>query len=388
MLSLLIRIFIKDSENARDKKVRTAYGSLCALYGMGLNLLLFAGKYFAGHISGSVAIIADAFNNLSDAFSSGITVLGFFMAGKKPDGEHPFGHGRIEYLTGLTLSMMIMLMGFELGRSSVEKILEPQPVESGLLPVLILVLSIIIKLYMSIYNRKIGRKIDSAAMLATSLDSLSDCISTLVVLLSVGISHFFEVNIDPWAGLMVAVFIIYAGFKAAKDTLSPLLGKAPDRDFVEDIKARVMKHPEILDVHDIIVHDYGPGRLVVSLHAEVDGYGDMFALHDAIDRAERELKADLGCDACIHMDPLEMEDSELSIHRAQVMELLQKSISDRINIHDFRMVPGPTHTKLIFDAAVPLDIKTDDAALAREIETLVHEEWDDHYAVVTVDRIY
>ena len=221
MLSLLIRIFIKDSENVRDKKVRTAYGSLCALYGMGLNLLLFAGKYFAGHISGSVAIIADAFNNLSDAFSSGITVLGFFMAGKKPDGEHPFGHGRIEYLTGLTLSMMIMLMGFELGRSSVEKILEPQPVESGLLPVLILVLSIIIKLYMSIYNRKIGRKIDSAAMLATSLDSLSDCISTLVVLLSVGISHFFEVNIDPGPGLWWR-FSLYTPASKPQRTPSPL----------------------------------------------------------------------------------------------------------------------------------------------------------------------
>ena len=388
MLKLLIRIFIKDSENVRDEKVRMAYGSLCSVYGVFLNVLLFAGKYFAGIISGSVAVVADAFNNLSDAASSLITLVGFAMAGKKPDPEHPFGHGRIEYVTGLALSMMIILMGVELGKSSLEKIFDPQPVEAGILPALILFASILVKFYMSMYNRSVGKKISSAAMQATATDSLSDCISTVVVFISMGISHFFGVNIDAWAGLAVSAFICYAGFSAAKDTLSPLLGQAPEEELVRNIEEMVLRHEDIVGVHDLIVHDYGPGRRVVSLHAEVDGHGDMFALHDTIDQAENELKAELGCVACIHMDPLEMADSEVSEHRAQVTELLKAKLSPDISIHDFRMVPGPTHTNLIFDAALPIDFEMKDSDIAKEIMRLVHEAWDDHFAVVTIDRVY
>ena len=388
MLKLLARLFIRNRENVRDATVRRAYGVLCSVYGVFINVLLFAGKYFAGSISGSVAIMADAFNNLSDAGSSVITLLGFAIAGKKPDPEHPFGHGRAEYLAGLGLSALIVVMGFELGKSSLEKIMTPTPVQAGLLPAAILFVSILAKVYMCAYNRAVGKKINSAAMQATAADALSDSVSTLVVLLSMAVSYIFNVNIDGWAGLVVAVFILLTGFGAARDTISPLLGKAPDAELVERIRKIVLSHPEVLGLHDLIVHDYGPGRLVVSLHAEVDGSGNIFALHDAIDRAERELKEELGCVATIHMDPIEADDTEVSRHRRAVTELLQTHISPDITVHDFRMVPGTTHTNLIFDAVAPIDFKMTDDELAAKIRDLIHSTWENHYAVVTIDRSY
>ncbi len=388
MLRLLVRLFIRDRDNVRDAAVRRAYGALCSVYGIFINVLLFAGKYFAGSISGSVAITADAFNNLSDAGSSVITLLGFAIAGKKPDPEHPFGHGRAEYLAGLGLSAMIVVMGFELGKGSVEKIIAPTPVEAGVLPAAILFVSILAKVYMCAYNREIGKKIGSAAMQATAADALSDSVSTLVVLLSMAVSYIFDVNIDGWAGLVVAVFILLTGCGAARDTISPLMGKAPDAELVGRIREIVLAHPEILGLHDLIVHDYGPGRLVVSLHAEVDGSGNIFVLHDAIDRAERELKNELGCVATIHMDPIEADDTEVAQHRHAVTELLQTHISPEISVHDFRMVPGTTHTNLIFDAVAPVDFKMTDEALAARIRTLVHTTWSEHYAIVTIDRSY
>ena len=387
MIKLLTKIFIKDHENVTNAAVRRAYGTLCGLYGIFLNLLLFAGKYFAGVISGSVAITADAFNNLSDAGSSIITLLGFAIAGKKPDPDHPFGHGRAEYLAGLVLSGVIILMGFELAKSSLDKILHPQPISSGLLPALILVCSILVKFYMCLYNRSVGRKINSAAMQATATDSLSDSVATTVVLLSMGISHFFHVNIDGYAGLLVAIFIIYAGFNAAKDTVSPLLGQAPDPEFVKDIEQIVTAHPEVVGIHDLVVHDYGPGRVMVSLHAEVSGDGNIYSLHDAIDSAETELKEKLGCIATIHMDPIEADDTEVSQMRAAVAGKLRE-LDDVISIHDFRMVPGPTHTNLIFDAVVPADYQKSDEELSANIRQQIHQAWPDRYAVVTIDHSY
>lgn len=388
MLKLLAKIFIRDRENVQSPAVRRAYGTLCSVYGIFINVLLFAGKYFAGVISGSVAITADAFNNLSDAGSSVITLLGFAVAGKKPDPEHPFGHGRAEYLAGLALSAMILVMGFELGRSSVEKIIAPTAVEAGLLPAAILFVSILAKIYMCAYNRSVGKLISSAAMQATAADSLSDSISTLVVLLSMAASYIFNLNIDGWAGLIVAVFICITGFNSAKETVSPLLGRAPDGELVEQIKDIVTAHEEVLGIHDLIVHDYGPGRLVVSLHAEVNGSGDIFTLHDAIDCAERELKEALGCIATIHMDPIEADDTEVSRHRRAVTELLQEKLSPALSVHDFRMVPGTTHTNLIFDVLAPADFEMTDEELAARIRKLVHSTWDEHYAVVTIDRAF
>ena len=387
MIKLLTKLFIKDHENVTSAAVRRAYGTMCSLYGIFLNLLLFAGKYIAGLISGSVAITADAFNNLSDAGSSIITLLGFAIAGKNPDPDHPFGHGRAEYLAGLVLSGVIILMGFELVKSSFEKILHPEPISSGLLPAVILVCSILVKFYMCLYNRSVGKKINSAAMQATATDSLSDSIATTVVLLSMGISYFFHVNIDGYAGLLVAVFIIYAGFNAAKDTVSPLLGQAPDPEFVQQVADIVTAHPEVVGIHDLAVHDYGPGRVMVSLHAEVSGDGNIFDLHDAIDTAETELKEQLGCIATIHMDPIEADNTEVSQMRAAVAEKL-KELDDVISIHDFRMVPGPTHTNLIFDAVVPADYKKSDEELAASIRQHIHQTWPDRYAVVNIDHSY
>ena len=387
MIKLLTKLFIKDHENVTNAAVRRAYGTMCSLYGIFLNLLLFAGKYFAGVISGSVAITADAFNNLSDAGSSIITLLGFAIAGKKPDPDHPFGHGRAEYLAGLALSAVIILMGFELAKSSFEKILHPEPINTGLLPALILVCSILVKFYMCLYNRSVGKKINSAAMQATAVDSLSDSVATTVVLLSMGIAYFFHVNIDGYAGLLVAVFIIYAGFNAAKDTVSPLLGQAPDPEFLQQIADIVTAHPEVVGIHDLVVHDYGPGRVMVSLHAEVRGDGNIFDLHDAIDTAETELKEQLGCIATIHMDPIEADNTEVSQMRAAVSEKL-KELDNVISIHDFRMVPGPTHTNLIFDAVVPADYPKSDEELAANIRQQIHQAWPDRYAVVTIDHSY
>lgn len=388
MLKFLIRLFIKDHENVRDARVRRAYGTLCSVYGIFLNVLLFAGKYFAGALSGSVAIIADAFNNLSDAGSSVVTLLGFIIAGKKPDPEHPFGHGRMEYLAGLMLSALIIVMGIELGRSSIEKIVSPSPVEAGVLPAAILFVSILMKIYMCTYNRAVGKKLGSPAMVAAAVDSLSDSVSTLVVLLSMAVSYVFGVNIDGWAGLVVAALICYTGWGAVKDTVSPLLGKAPERELVESIRNIVMAHPEIIGMHDLIVHDYGPGRLVVSLHAEVDGHGDIFRLHDAIDSAERELKAALGCLATIHMDPIDAQNTEMESWKHAVTELVATHLYGGISIHDFRVIPGETLTRFLFDVLLPVDFPMSDEAAAEKIRRLVRETWQGHDAIVTIDRNY
>ena len=387
MLKLLTRLFIKDSEKVTDAGVRRAYGTLCSVYGIFLNILLFAGKYFAGLVSGSVAIVADAFNNLSDAGSSVITLLGFAIAGKKPDLDHPFGHGRVEYLAGLLLSALIIAMGFELGKSSLLKILHPEPVNVGLLPALILLASIAVKFYMCLYNKAVGRKIGSAAMQATATDSLSDAIATTVVLLSMGIAWLFQVNVDGWAGLLVAAFIIFAGYNALRDTLSPLLGQAPDPELVQEIEATALSHPEIVGIHDLIMHDYGPGRGFVSLHAEVRGNGEIFALHDAVDQAEREIREKFGILATIHMDPIDCDNEQLASLRQAVAEKLLE-IDPEIKIHDFRMVPGPTHTNLIFDALVPANAKASDQELEKQIEALVHDTWPSYYAVVDIDRSF
>lgn len=387
MIEILSRLFIKDRDKVNDPAVRRAYGTLCSLYGIFLNVLLFAGKYFAGVLSGSVAIVADAFNNLSDAGSSIISLLGFAIAGKKPDLDHPFGHGRAEYLAGMLLSALIVAMGVELGKSSIEKIIHPEPVEAGLLPAVILLASIAVKFYMSRYNKAVGRKISSPSMEATATDSLSDSIATTVVLLSMGVSYFFHVNVDGWAGLLVAAFIIFAGYNALRDTLSPLLGKAPDPELVKEIEETALAHPEIVGIHDLIIHDYGPGRGFVSLHAEVNGKGEIFRLHDAVDQAEREIREKFGILATIHMDPIDCDNEQLNQLRQAVAEKLTE-IDPRIKIHDFRMVPGPTHTNLIFDALVPAELKLSDRALEEQIENLVHNTWKKYFAVVDIDRSY
>ena len=386
MISLLARFFCK-SDGKSPAQLRTAYGILCGAVGIGLNLLLFLGKFFAGTLSGSVAITADAFNNLSDAGSSVVTLLGFRIAAKAPDPGHPFGHGRAEYLSGLAVSMLILLMGVELAKESLNKILHPALVEFSWLVIGILAASICVKLYMAMYNRSLGKKLSAPALLAAAADSLGDCMSTSAVLVATLIGHYFQLPVDGWVGVLVALLIFKGGIDAAKDTIDPLLGKPPTPEFVKEIENLVMAHKEISGIHDLVVHDYGPGRVMISLHAEVPASGSVMELHDVIDNIEHELHKKLGCEAVIHMDPIAADDSRTAALRAQV-ETLVKCIDASVSIHDFRIVPGSTHTNLIFDVVTPPGFRIADDEMARQVRSLVRSLDSRYTAVVQVEHSY
>lgn len=353
MISILRRLFIRE-DRLSPADLRSTYGMLCGMVGIFLNICLFVGKYVAGVISGSISITADAVNNLSDAGSSIITLAGFKFGSRKADKEHPFGHGRYEYISGLAVSVIILLVGYELLRTSIGKIISPEPVEAGILSVCILIASILVKFYMFFYNRTIGKKLDSPAMQATAADSLNDCIATGVVLLCMLINLFANVNVDGWGGLFVAAFILYAGFNSARETLSPLLGKAPEPEVIAQIEKIALGYPEILAVHDLVVHDYGPGRLMVSLHAEVSGKDDIYHLHDIVEHAEADINKAVGCESVIHMDPVETDNEEVT-HTKELVAEAAKSIHPEITIHDFRMVRCSDYVNLIFDAVLPFE---------------------------------
>lgn len=385
MITCLAKFWIRESDS--EEKKRRVYGTLGAVVGIFLNICLFAGKYLAGFFSGSIAIMADAFNNLSDAGSSFISLIGFVFSGKKPDLDHPFGHGRIEYLAGLGVSFLILLMGVELAKNSVQKILHPVSVQISTLSIAVLSASILVKLYMAYYNHAIGKKIRSATMAATATDSLSDAAATTVVLLAMLFLAVTGINIDGYCGILVAVFILAAGIGAAKETVSPLLGQAPNPEFVKEIKELVMQHEEVLGIHDMAVHDYGPGRVMVSLHAEVSGDGNIYELHDLIDRIERELKEKLHCETVIHMDPIDVG-NEKTVEMKEEMVKLVKAIDERLTIHDFRMVTGTTHHNMIFDVVIPADFKLSQEELKDIIQKKVWEKWPDYYVVIDVDTAY
>lgn len=387
MLTLLSRCFIKNNKEYSNPEVRRGYGFLTGIVGICLNVLLFLGKYLIGVFSSSVSITADAFNNLSDACSSFITLLGFHLAGKKPDTEHPFGHGRIEYVSGLGVSVLIIVMGVELLQSSVIKIVNPEEMQISAMTVSILIVSILVKVYMAIYNRTIGIKIQSAAMKATATDSLSDCIATTVVLLSLLIYKLTGVNLDGVSGVIVAAFIFLAGISAVKDTLSPLLGEAPELEFVQEIESTVKAHPMVAGVHDMVVHNYGPGRVMVSLHAEVPGNLDIYLIHDEIDLIERELKEKFHCEAVIHMDPIAVDDTRVMGLRKEVEQLVNE-IDEKLSIHDFRMVEGPSHTNLIFDVVVPQGYKKADEDISLEISERIEQRWNNYHAVIKMEKKY
>ncbi len=387
MISLLAKWLIPNREQVEDGAVRRAWGALCGFVGIGLNILLFAGKLAAGTLSGSIAITADAFNNLSDAGSSVVTLLGFRLAGKKPDAGHPFGHGRLEYVSGLIVAGLILLMGAELAKSSVDKILHPEAVTFSWLAAGILLASIGVKLYMYLYNRAVGKKIKSAAMSATAADSLSDTAATSAVLLAMVIGKLTDVQLDGWVGLVVALFILWSAVQAARDTISPLLGQAPDPMLVKEIESLVMAHDTVVGIHDLVVHDYGPGRCIISLHAEVPADEQVLELHDVIDNIEEELGQKLHCEAVIHMDPVVVGDPTVTALHQQVAALV-KTIDPRITIHDFRMVPGQTHTNLIFDAVIPFDERLTRQQVADRIRQMVSEMEGDYRAVVKVENSY
>lgn len=387
MVSLLAKLFIRNNDNPSSPQTRQAYGILCGAVGIALNILLFAGKFFAGLISNSIAITADAFNNLSDAGSSVITLVGFKMAGQKPDPNHPFGHGRIEYLSGLLVSLAILVMALELLKSSFKKIIRPQPVDFSLLTVIILLVSILVKLYMAYYNKKISEKINSAAMHATAMDSLSDTLATTVVLIATLIGHFTGLTIDGYCGILVGLFILYAGYSAAKDTISPLLGQPPQEDFVRHVEQIVMSYEDIIGIHDMIVHDYGPGRLMISLHAEVPSDGDLLILHDTIDNIEQRLHRELNCEAVIHMDPVITNDEQTNDLKQRINTLLQSTFPE-IHFHDFRIVKGPTHTNIIFDIVIPFAYKKSDEEITSYLKTEINKIDSSYFAVIQIDRAY
>lgn len=386
MISILKRLFIRE-DRLSPVDLRSAYGMLCGLVGIFLNVCLFIGKYIAGILSGSISITADAVNNLSDAGSSIITLAGFKFGSRKADKEHPFGHGRYEYISGLAVSVIILLVGYELLRTSIGKILSPEPVESGLLPVCILVASILVKCYMFFYNHTIGKKLDSPAMLATATDSLNDCIATGVVLLCMLINLFTSVNLDGWGGLFVAAFILYAGFNSARETLSPLLGKAPEPELIHQIEQIALSYPEILAIHDLVVHDYGPGRLMVSLHAEVSGKDDIYKLHDIIEHAEADINSALGCESVIHMDPVETDNEEVAHTRDLVAEAA-RSVVPESTIHDFRMVRCSDYVNLIFDAVLPFECKMSEKDFREAMQKATEERVGKCNLVMKIDHPY
>lgn len=388
MVTFLSHLFIKDYENCHEPHVRQAYGSLCGIVGIALNILLFFGKWLAGTLSGSIAITADAFNNLSDAGSSVITLIGFRLSGQKPDPEHPYGHGRMEYLSGLFVSVAILIMGFELIRSSFSKIMHPEEIESSPLILAILVVSVLVKVYMFFYNRQIGKKIGSAAMQATANDSLSDTVSTTLVLLATIISQLTGVLLDGWFGVLVGVFIFYTGITTVRDTINPLLGQPPAKELVSEIEAIVLASPSVCGIHDLLVHDYGPGRLMISLHAEVPAHEDMLVIHDEIDNIERALEDRLNCSATIHMDPIVTDDAETTQMRDTVLTIA-RSIQPDLNIHDFRMVKGNTHTNLIFDMLIPYQNTYTDEEIVAGLKRRISElPGGTYFAVIHVDHAY
>ncbi len=375
--------------NGRDPaapEVRQACGTRAGIIGIGLNGLLCLGKLAAGLLTGSVAIVADALNNLSDAASSVITLVGFRLAGQAADEEHPFGHGRMEYLAGLVVSAAILLMGFELGKTSVEKLLHPETPAFSWLAAGILAAAVLVKVWMYRFNRTLGRAIASQAMEATAADSLSDAAATAVVLAATLIGHFFQLQIDGLAGLLVAAFILKTGWDAARDTLDPLLGRPMDRSLAEDIDKLVVSHPNILGIHDLVYHDYGPGRAMMSFHAEVPADGDLLEMHDIIDHIERELKEKHHIETVIHMDPV-VNDGRTAALRAQVEELARE-IDPELSIHDLRITAGPHHTNVLFDVMVPYGFPMTDGQVVSELKEGVRALSPRYFPVIQVDHSY
>ena len=385
MLTFLIRRFVPGSD-ADDPGYRLACGTVAAALGIALNALLFIVKLAAGLLSGSIAVTADAFNSLSDASSSLVALIGLRLSGKKPDPHHPFGHGRLEYVAGLIVAMLVILVGVELMRSSIGEIISPQTAALTPLTAVILAASAGVKLYMCLYNRALGRRVDSPVMRAAAADSLGDMLSTAAVLLALALASITGLHIDGWAGLGVSLFILYSGISAAKETVSPLLGEAPSDALVEKIRRDVLAGEHVLGVHDVIVHDYGPGRRVISLHAEVPADGDFPAMHDEIDRIERRMSEELRCEAVIHMDPVATDDARVAPLMEAMTARLRAGVDERITLHDFRVMDGAGKTYLLFDLVAPYDLALSDEAL-EEAARYAAKGLDSRYeAVVKIDK--
>lgn len=380
MTEILLRMFVKQDPDSPQG--RTAIGSLSGFVGIGCNVILFALKMIIGTLSGSVSIAADALNNLSDASGSVVTLLGFRMADKPADEHHPYGHARAEYLSGLAVAVLILFIGFELVKSSVSKIFHPEAVAFSTELVVVLVASIVVKLGLCRFNTNLGNRIDSATLLATAADSRNDCIATGAVLLSAVVEHLTSLPIDGYMGLAVAVFILYSGLGLAKDTVSPLLGENADTELREKIVDYICSNPKVLGYHDLMVHDYGPGKRFASIHVEMDHREDPLECHELIDDMERECLRSHNVQLVIHYDPVVIDDPELMGLKKQVLDILQNR-DGRLNLHDFRMVPGKRHTNLVFDIALPRDLQGQEEDIRLHIENTLNAGSEKIYHVVT-----
>ena len=387
MTSLLIRLFIKNADATDKAEVRTAYGKLSGIVGIVCNLLLFAVKLTAGTLSGSVSIMADAVNNLSDASSSIISLLGFKLAAKPADADHPYGHARYEYLSGLLVAVLILYIGIELLKNSFAKVLAPTAVAFNWLTVAILALSILVKLWMALFNKTLCKKIRSQTLIATAADSRNDVISTAAVLLAMIVSHYAHFELDGYVGIAVALFILYSGVGLIRETLDPILGRAPDPDFVEEIRDKIMGNEGVLGTHDLMVHDYGPGCQFASVHVEVAAEADVLEMHDMIDNIERAFLRDYGLHMVIHMDPIVTADEAIGDVRHRLCAKVA-AIDERLSIHDLRMVPGTTHTNLVFDCVVPHDFGMSNAELREKISAAAREIDPNYFCVITVENSF
>lgn len=392
MIRLLAKLFIKPQNNASPDRARTAYGVLSGCVGIALNLLLFAAKMTAGFIAKAVSLQADAFNNLGDAGSSVIALFGFRLASKKPDSDHPYGHGRFEYIAGLFVAVAILLMGISLLRDSISTLInggEPAYLEHFAFSCAVMIGAILVKLYMFAYNRRLSVSLQAPSLRAVATDSLTDAIATCTVLLCALVSHYVALpdwlRLDAICGAAVSAFIIFTGLKTIRETMTPLLGKRPDPAFVKEIESAVLSFEGIYGVHDIIVHDYGPGRVFVSLHAEVSAYADIRETHDVIDNAEKYLSERFSCNATIHMDPIQTDDPLTNSLKAQILDFL-KAIDARISLHDFRVIKGPTHTGVVFDAVLPYDLTVSEDELRARIGTYLQGLSAQYQAFVEFDR--
>lgn len=387
MIELLARLFIRNSRHTDDPRVRTAYGMLCSAVAIALNILLAAAKFVVGTLAGSVSITADAMNNLSDVGSGALTLVGFRLSGKKPDLEHPFGHGRIEYVMGLVIAGLILYAGIDALRGAAGKLLHPEAMEFTWAAVAVLVLSILVKIYMSVFYRRIGRKIGSTAMEMSGADALNDTISTALTLVCLLVYKFTGLDLDAYAGIVVAVLLLKTGYEGGKETLGQLLGQRPSAELAEKVRQIVLSYPEVLAIHDLVIHDYGPGRCHVSLHAEVDGEGNIYELHEAIDRAMSELDHKLSCFSVIHMDPVDTKNERLAEMREETVQLL-RSIDPVLSLHDFRMVPGKHRTNLVFDVLVPFGYKLSDEDVRKAVRAAVEERHPDCRCIIQIDKSY
>lgn len=387
MNEFLCRLFVKDRQNTQDPKVRERYGKFAGIVGIISNVLLCMAKILVGALSGSIAIIADSLNNLTDASSSVITLVGFKLASLPEDKEHPYGHARIEYISGMIVSMLIVLVGAELIKSSADKILHPAPVQFSWTIVIVLALSIAVKIWQALFNIHIGKKIDSLTLAATGADSRNDVIATSAVLASIVVEKLFALPIDGYIGCLVALFILWSGISLVKETISPLLGEAPDPGLVASIRDMSLSYDGVLGIHDLVVHNYGPGKIFASLHVEVDADGDLMESHDMVDNIERDLSKKLNIQITCHLDPIRVGDPLVK----QMTELAEKTadgIGGVSNVHDLRIVKGPTHTNIIFDVAVAPGGKTPDDAIRSIFQEAVEKVDPNYFVVINFDHAY